>query len=97
MWTRPWAIAQDRRHDIVAVGEDSGADLDRFARRALDRKTSAVNLRLNALDDNAARQCLGNVVRRPLAAGRGVPIADCRVPAIVRRLTAANCRLTTAA
>jgi hypothetical protein len=54
VWAR--TIAHHRRNDIVAVGEDCGADLHCFTRRALDGKASAVNFRLNALDDNATRE-----------------------------------------
>ncbi len=36
----------------MAVAEDIGLDSHRFARRALDRKCAAVDLRLHAFDNN---------------------------------------------
>jgi hypothetical protein len=64
------AIAQHRTDHVVAVREDGGGDVDEFTRRPLDREASAVDLGLEALDDDAARHRLGDVTRRSLPAAR---------------------------
>jgi len=48
------APAQERGHDVVAVGEDIGLDDDRLSHHALDRKPPAIDLGADALDDDPA-------------------------------------------
>ena len=44
----------DPRQQLVAIRKDVGADRDLLADGALDRKSAAVDLRPDTLDDNAA-------------------------------------------
>jgi hypothetical protein len=92
--TRTWTIAQHCRDNIVAVGEDRGADLHRFTRRALDGKPSAVNFWLNALDDDAARQRFRDLPRGPVTGRWHLLILDGRLPPAARRLRTAGRRLS---
>jgi len=62
------AVAQHGRHDVVSVGEDRRRHVDGLTDGPLDREAAAVDLRLDALDDDAAAECLGNC---------GLRIADC--------------------
>jgi hypothetical protein len=46
-------IFHDPREEIVTVGEDVGAHRDALADGALDRKAASIDLRPDALDDDA--------------------------------------------
>jgi hypothetical protein len=48
-------MPQLRHNHVMPIGEDVGADVDRFPHRAFDREPPAVNRWLHALDDHAAR------------------------------------------
>src|SRR5262249_51043662 len=74
------AVPQARRQHVVAVGEDARRHIDRLAHRALDRKASAVDLRLDALDDDPAREGVRNPGRLTALLGRGT----CCEPRLVR-------------
>jgi hypothetical protein len=59
-------VNQDGGDDIVPISEGVCFNGNCFVKRPLDRKTSSINLRLDALDHHTRAALLGEMHRMPI-------------------------------